>query len=148
MLGGCGSRQDAAAPTTTTTAAKHVPTGRRPPAPDTKPPRPTAVQVTVVDGDTNRRIRGARVTIGRRSARSDRHGVAHVKLLRRTSLVTTAEKRGYGERAVRLAFRTHPKSTVRIYRRAVEWGGDGADPPRAQAPGPGHGGPPRPAGWA
>src|SRR3954447_10556654 len=133
MLGGCGSRQDAAAPTTTTPAAKHVPTVRRLPAPDTKPPRPTAVQVTVVDGDTNRRIRGARVTIGRRSARSDRHGVAHVKLLRRTSLVTTAEKRGYGERAVRLAFRTHPKSTVRIYRRSLQWTMFGADPQRTQS---------------
>src|SRR3954447_5303553 len=133
MLGGCGSRQDAAAPTTTTPAAKHVPTVRRLPAPDTKPPRPSAVQVTVVDGDTNRRIRGARVTIGPRSARSDRHGVARVKLLRRASLLTTAEKPGYGERAVRLPFRTHPKSTVRIYRRSLQWTMFGADPQRTQS---------------
>ena len=91
------------------------------------------MQVTVVDGDTNRRVRGARVTIGARSARSDRHGVAHVKLLRRTALVTTAEKPGYGERAVRLSFRTHPKSTVRIYRRSLQWAMYGADPQRTQA---------------
>ena len=56
-----------------------------------------------------------------------------MKLLRRTALVTTAEKTGYGERAVRLSFRTHPKSTVRIYRRSLQWAMYGADPQRTQA---------------
>jgi outer membrane protein assembly factor BamB len=132
LLGGCGSRHEAA-PITTTTVSKPAPTVRRPPVHQTAPRRRTAVQVTVVDGDTNRRIRGARVTIGERSARSDRHGVAHVKLLRRSALLTTAEKPGYGERAVRLAFRTHPKSTVRIYRRSLQWAMYGADPQRTQS---------------
>ncbi len=80
--------------------------------------RPVAVQVTVVDGDTNRRVSGARVTIGARTARSNRHGVARVPLAHRAPLVTSAAKLGYGERAVRLSFRTHPKSTIRIYRRS------------------------------
>jgi outer membrane protein assembly factor BamB len=132
LLGGCGSQHEAA-PTTTRTVTRAAPTIGRPLVADTAPRRPSAVQVTVVDGDTNRRIRGARVTIGPRSARSDRHGVARVKLLRRASLVTTAEKPGYGERAVRLPFRTHPKSTLRIYRRALQWAMYGADPQRTQS---------------
>jgi outer membrane protein assembly factor BamB len=131
LLGGCGS-QRAATPPATPTATKPA-RSHRAPAPDAAPRRLSAVQVTVVDGDTNRRVRGARVTIGRRSARSDRNGVAHVKLRRRSSLLTTAEKPGYGERAVRLPFRTHPKSTVRIYRRSLQWTMFGADPQRTQS---------------
>jgi outer membrane protein assembly factor BamB len=91
------------------------------------------VQVTVVDGDTNRRVRGARVTIGRRSARSDRHGVARIPLLRRAALVTTAVTPGYGRRAVRLPFRTHPKSTIHLYQRSLQWTMYGADAARTQA---------------
>jgi outer membrane protein assembly factor BamB len=132
LLGGCGSRHEAAPPPTTAATIPPPPI-HRPPARPAVRHRPTAVQVTVVDGDTNRRVRGARVTIGERSARSDRHGVAHVKLLHHTALMTTAEKTGYGERAVRLSFRTHPKSTVRIYRRALQWAMYGADPQRTQA---------------
>ena len=66
------------------------------PRPVLKTARPVAVQVTVVDGDTNRRVSGARVRIGERSARSDRHGVARVPLAHRAPLVTSAAKRGYG----------------------------------------------------
>ena len=91
------------------------------------------MQVTVVDGDTNARVRGARVTIGDRSARSDRHGVARVPLPHRSALVTQAAKPGYAARSVRLSFRTHPKSTIRIYRRSLQWTMYGANPARSQA---------------
>jgi outer membrane protein assembly factor BamB len=94
--------------------------------------RPSAVLVTVVDGDTNARVAGARVTIGRRSARTNRHGVARIPLARRAPLVTAASKVGYGSRAVRLSFRTRPKSTLRIYRRALQWTMYGAGPRRTQ----------------
>jgi outer membrane protein assembly factor BamB len=89
--------------------------------------------VTVVDGDTNRRVRGARVSIGSRSARSNRQGVARIPLLRRAALVTHAVKLGYSRRSVRLSFRTHPKSTIRVYRRALQWTMYGAGPARTQA---------------
>ena len=129
LLAGCGSRHEA-----TTTVASPLRTVRHEaPAPDIAPL--PAVQVTVVDGDTNRRVRGARVTIGRHSARSDRHGVARVPLARRAALVTHAFKSGYGRRAVRFPFRTHPKSTIRIYRRSLQWTMYGADPGRTQAQG-------------
>jgi len=104
-----------------------------PAAPDLPARRPAAVQVTVVDGDTNVRVRGARVTIGRRAGRSNAKGIARVKLAHRGALVTVAAKPGYTARTVRLSFRTHPKSTIRIYRRSLQWAMYGADPARSQA---------------
>src|SRR5439155_780178 len=91
-----------------------------------------AVLVTVIDGDTNRRVRGARVRVGRHVVRTDHHGVARVPLGARRALVTVAAKPGYGERAVRLAFRTHPQSTIRIFRSAAQWTMYGAVPARTQ----------------
>jgi eukaryotic-like serine/threonine-protein kinase len=128
VLAGCGSRHEAV--TTVVAPAPPAPQVR---VPDVPPPATPAVQVTVVDGDTNARVRGARVTIGHRAARTDRHGVAHVPLAHRSALVTRAVKTGYGERAVRLPFRTHPKSTLRIYQRALQWTMYGAGPARTQA---------------
>ncbi len=118
LAGGCGAQREAA------TIA---------PRPVIAAVRAIAVQVTVVDGDTNRRVSGARVRIGSKSARSDRHGVARVPLARRAPLITSAAKSGYGKRAVRLSFRTHPKSTIRIYRSASQWKMYGAVPSRTQA---------------
>jgi outer membrane protein assembly factor BamB len=109
----------------------------RPPAPHRAPPvhhaRPAAVQVTVVDGDTNQRVAGAVVRVGGRTARTNRHGVALVPLAHHGSLVTSASKASYAQRAVRLAFHTHPQSTLRIYRRALQWSMYGAGPQRTQA---------------
>ncbi len=95
--------------------------------------QPVAVQVTVVDGDLGTRVHGARVRIGRLSSTSNARGVARIPLGRRLALVTVASKAGYGERAVRLAFRSHPKSTIRIYRRSLQWSMYGAGPQRTQA---------------
>lgn len=116
LLAGCGGSQKAAVETTVA-AKPRAPKPQRP-APDVRPMR---VQVTVVDGDTNHRVRGARVQIGTHAARSDAHGVARVPLLRRGAYVTVAAKRGYATHAVRIPFRTHPKSTIRIYQRALQW---------------------------
>jgi len=95
-------------------------------------PHPQAVQVTVVNGDTNARVAGALVTIGKRSARTNRHGIARVPAPR-TALVTVARKPSYTTRAVRLSFRQQPKSTMRIYRAAAQWPMYGAGPGRTQA---------------
>ena len=130
LLVACGSQHEARRTTTRTVAATVTAV---PPTPDRAAPRRRKVQVTVVDGDTNARVRGVRVSIGHRSAPSDRRGIAHVPLLRRAALVTTAAKHGYGKRSVRLSFRTHPKSTIRIYRRALQWTMYGASPARSQA---------------
>ena len=93
-----------------------------------------AVLVTVVDGDTNRRVRGARVTIGRRVAITGTDGVAKVHLGGRGAFVTSVARGGYDTRAVRLPFRTHPRSTVRMYASARQWRMYGAVVARTQAP--------------
>jgi outer membrane protein assembly factor BamB len=134
LVAGCGAgpKHDAVKTVTHIRTVSHAD-----PVPDRAPRlrarRPHAVQVTVVDGDTDTRVRGARVTIGRHSAHSDRRGVAVLPLLRRASLVTVAAKRGYDARAIRLPFRRRPKSTIRIYRRALQWTMYGAGPQRTQA---------------
>ena len=122
LAAGCGAQREAAtiAPRSVLDVGSHV-------------ARPVAVQVTVVDGDTNRRVSGARVRIGARTARSNRQGVARVPLAHRAPLVTSAAKLGYGKRAVRLSFRTHPKSTIRIYRSTAQWTMYGAGPSRTQS---------------
>ena len=130
LLTGCGSKQAAV---TTTTAATTRPTPRpKLAAPPRLHHRIDPVLVTVIDGDTNRRVRGARVRVGRHVVRTDHHGVARVPLGARRALVTVAAKPGYGERAVRLAFRTHPQSTIRIFRSAAQWTMYGAVPARTQ----------------
>jgi outer membrane protein assembly factor BamB len=77
-------------------------------------------------------VGGARVRVGRHVVRTDHHGVARVPLGPRRALVTVAAKPGYGRRAVRLAFRSHPQSTIRIFRRATQWTMYGAVPARTQ----------------
>jgi len=126
LVVGCGSRHEAV----TTTVSEVRTVSHVDPVPDVPA---QAVQVTVVDGDTNARVRGARVTIGRHTAHTDRHGVARIPLLRHTALVTAAIKNGYDERAVRLSFGTRPKSTIRIFRRSLQWTMYGADARRTQA---------------
>jgi outer membrane protein assembly factor BamB len=123
VLAGCDWRH-AAAPTERE---------RDTPVRHTRPAHLHRVLVTVLDGDTSRRVPRARVTIGRRSALSDRHGVARVPLAHRGALVTTVSKRGYATRSVRLQYRTHPMSTVRVYRPALQWTMYGANPQRSQA---------------
>jgi outer membrane protein assembly factor BamB len=130
LLAGCGSARESA--TTTVTLTRTV--RHSAPVPDVRPRpvHPQAVQVTVVDGDTNVRVRSARVTIGKRSARTNAHGVARVPIAHRAALVTEASKLGYDARAVRLSFATHPKSTIRIFRRSLQWTLYGGDPARSQ----------------
>ena len=126
LLAGCGSHPEAVTTVTKTRTVRHVD-----PVPS-RPARPSVVLVTVVDGDTDARVHGARVTIGRRSARSDRNGVAKIRLRQRRSLLTAAAKPGYDQRVVRFPFRQQPKATIRIYRPALQWTMYGADARRTQ----------------
>jgi outer membrane protein assembly factor BamB len=96
-------------------------------------PRIHRVLVTVIDGDTHRRVAHARVRIGNRTAISNRYGIAKIPLRRRAPLVTVASKRGYATRAVRLPFHTHPKSAIRLYQPRLQWSMYGAGPKRSNA---------------
>ena len=131
LAAGCGSREQAAPSQSGSDPGQ---TRVRPrPTVQTRPHRPPrAVQVTVVDGDLGTLVPGALVEIGRRAARSNARGVASIPIGPRSALVTVASKAGYGARAVRLPFRTHPRSTIKIYRRALQWAMYGAGPARTQ----------------
>jgi outer membrane protein assembly factor BamB len=96
-------------------------------------PRLRDVLVTVVDGDTHRVVKGARVTIGRRSAHTTHRGLAGIPVLHRSALQVRVTKSGYLPRTVRLWFKQHPRSFVRIFQRKLQWPMYGATPARTQS---------------
>ena len=109
------------------------PSVRAPAAAEARPSGPAVVVVTVVNGDTNRRVRGAKVTIGRRSAVTDARGEAHVRLPRRAPLVVSVRARAFTAKEVRLPFQRRRKQTVRVFRPDQQWPMYGADHRRTQA---------------
>jgi outer membrane protein assembly factor BamB len=112
------------------------------PAPPVAQPRPVIhagaapkrfhVVVTVVDGDTGRRVRGAFVRAGRLADRANRKGNAVFRLRRRAPLVVTVRARGYEERALRLPFQRRKRAVVRVYQPGLQWPMYGATPARTQ----------------
>src|SRR4051794_10303338 len=128
LTAGCGASETTVGPTTTRAAQPAPPAVS---APSVRP-RLRKVLVTVVDGDTGRRVRGAHVRIGRRRALTDATGVAGIPV-HRTALPVTISRRGYATRTVRLWFRQHPRSTARIYQPRLQWPMYGAVPSRTQA---------------
>ncbi|MBA2462192.1 MAG: PQQ-binding-like beta-propeller repeat protein [Actinobacteria bacterium] len=93
----------------------------------------TNALVTVVDGDTHRRLRGARVVIGRRGDYANTRGLASVGLKRRTALEVHVSKPGYISRTVRMPFRQRREVTVKLYKRSLQWTMFGANPRRTSA---------------
>jgi outer membrane protein assembly factor BamB len=122
LAAGCGAEKGSAPQPTVTTKAGGKAQKRR----------LRDVLVTVLDGDTGARVRGARVRIGSHGALTDRRGVAAVPIRRRAALPVTISRRGYATRTVRLWFRQHPRSTARIYQPRLQWPMYGADPARTQ----------------
>jgi outer membrane protein assembly factor BamB len=96
-------------------------------------PRATNVLVTVIDGDTHARVRGARVVIGRRGEYANVRGLASLTIKRRAALPVRVSKPGYGTRIVRMPFRQRRQVTIRVYREALQWTMYGANPRRTQA---------------
>jgi outer membrane protein assembly factor BamB len=93
----------------------------------------TSVLVTVVDGNTKARVRGAIVKVGGRTALTNRHGVARIPLRRHVALMTHVRANGYLGRSLRLSFRTRPQSTVRVYQPSLQWPMYGVDASRTQS---------------
>ncbi len=98
-----------------------------------KPTRPQNVVVTVVNGDTNSRVAGATVSVGGRSAASDKHGQAIIRVRRRATFVVRARARGYSPGARIFSFRSSSRRTIRIYRPMLQWPMYGVGPTRTQA---------------
>jgi outer membrane protein assembly factor BamB len=104
-----------------------------PPAPAKAKSKRFQVVVTVVDGDTGRRVRGAVVRTGRLADRANRRGNAQLRLRRRAPLVVAVTARGYRERSVRLPFQRRRRFVVRVYQPGLQWPMYGATPARSQA---------------
>jgi outer membrane protein assembly factor BamB len=98
-----------------------------------KQPSRIPVDVIVRDGDTGRKIRGARVRIGWHTVRADREGVAHLAVRRVRELPVHASARGYGNATVRLPFAQRRYQVLRLYRPQDQWTMYGATPQRTQA---------------
>ena len=135
LAAGCGTADETSAP------AKHGPEGKQvAPAPKPKPqpaPKPRSTRarlvITVVNGDTNRRVRRAVVRLGGKRGATDANGVTEIVVRRRAPLNVTVRARGYNAKTVRMPFHHRRKVTVRIYRKALQWPIFGVDPSRSQA---------------
>ncbi len=134
LAAACGSTSRTGPSAATPPAAPVETTTRRPSPRRPISPRPKRVLVAVVDGDTHRRVAGARVVIGRRSDYADRRGVAAVALRRRGAFPVRVSAPGYETRTVRIQFRSRPLAAVRVFRPALQWEMYGANPRRTQAP--------------
>jgi outer membrane protein assembly factor BamB len=97
------------------------------------PHRPVKLVVTVVDGDTNRRVRGARVALWRRHDLTNRRGIAEIRVPWRRPLQVSVRARGYTARKVYEPFRRRRKVTIRIYQPKLQWPLYGATATRTQA---------------
>jgi outer membrane protein assembly factor BamB len=89
--------------------------------------------LTIVNGDTDRRVRGARVTVWRRHGITDSHGVAEIVVPRLRPMPVSVVARGFTYRSVWMSFRDGRKVTLRIYRPELQWPLYGASPERAQS---------------
>jgi outer membrane protein assembly factor BamB len=105
------------------------------PKPKPKPqgPQPVNALVTVVDGDTNRRLPGARVVIGPRAGYANNRGRAWVRVKRPAPLEVRASKPGYATRTIRLPLHRNRRGTVRLYRDALQWRVFGGNAQRTNA---------------
>ena len=96
-------------------------------------PKRFHVVVTVVDGDTGRRVRGALVRSGRLADRANRKGNAELLLRRRAPLLVSVRAHGYAERTLRLPFQRRNRLVVRVYQPGLQWPMYGATPLRTQS---------------
>ena len=86
----------------------------------------------MIDGDTRVRVGRALVTLGGRTSRTTRTGVATFTLRRPAPLRVTAWAPGYRARTVRFPFQRRRGVTLRLYRPALQWTMYGAGDRRTQ----------------
>ena len=114
-------------------------TPTQPPPPPRIPPTVTAepepqMIVRVLDGDSGRRVRGAVVDIGgATSTRSNARGVARLAVETEERVRARVSARRYIERTVPLRLGDGESSTVRLWRRDLQWPMYGVTPARTQA---------------
>lgn len=124
LLAGCGGSHTAPPPTTTTTKqVKNTHHGCR--------LRKAKLVITILDGDTLQRVRGARVRIHNLHGVTNKHGVVVLNGQRRR-LDVSVSRHGYTTTTARLNFlRRH--QTIRVYQPRLQWPVYGANPARTEA---------------
>jgi outer membrane protein assembly factor BamB len=130
LVAGCtgsSAREDGAAAGSAPAAAAPATTGKSPAA------RQRHARITVVDGDTGKRVEGVHVVVGREARRSNERGVARVPIFRHGSIPVEVSAPGYVTKRIRLRFSGRRLYTVRIYQRDLQWPFYGATLARTQA---------------
>jgi outer membrane protein assembly factor BamB len=89
--------------------------------------------VTIVDGDHGTRVGGAAVDLWNRSALTNAHGVAEIRVPGRRNLNVTVRARGFATRTVLERFEDSRRVTVRVFRPDLQWPMYGATVTRAQS---------------
>ena len=95
--------------------------------------KPARLVVNVIDGDQWLRVPHALVRLWGRSARTDRHGAAEIRVPWRRGLNITVQAAGFETRTVWEQFDRFRRVTVRIYRPELQWPLYGATDSRSQA---------------
>ncbi len=95
--------------------------------------KPTLVRVTVMNGDTHKPVRGARVSVANRVVESNAKGQVWHRLKCRRSVPVHITAKGYLPRLARPPFKQRRRVVVRVYRRSLQWPIYGATPERTQA---------------
>lgn len=85
------------------------------------------VRVVVLDGDLRTRVANATVWIGRHRLRTDRRGVASIRLVPRPAIVRFSAP-GYSPRSRRANFKRLPIVTLRVYQPRQQWTMYGGNP--------------------
>ena len=110
--------------------ARYAATEGAPPVP---PPSP-ATAVHVVDGDTGKPVRRARVAARGSAVRATPRGIAALGVPRHRYEVHVSAP-GYAARTVKLDFRSRLDHRVEVWRPALQWPLYGATPARTQTQG-------------
>ncbi len=97
------------------------------------PHRRAKLVITVADGDTDKRVPGAHITLWDRSGITNRRGVAIVRVPWRRPLNVTVRARRYSHVTVWENFRRWRHITIRVYRPQLQWPLYGATPTRTQS---------------
>lgn len=95
-------------------------------------PPVTPALVHIVDGDTDRSIRGAVVRVAAVGARTDGRGVARIEVERKGRARLQVAAHGYIPRRLVVPLRDDRAVTVRVWRRSMQWPIYGATAARTQ----------------
>jgi outer membrane protein assembly factor BamB len=94
------------------------------------PPEPQTV-LRVVDGDSGKPVRGARVVVAGERIAAQRNGAVEVGVPRKRVRARVSAP-GYRERTIRVDFRQRRVRSVSLWRPALQWPMYGANPARTQ----------------